>query len=492
MTTLAETLQHADADEGSRSRRSIRRAVRMYVCGPTVYDFAHIGNARPVDRVRRAVSPAAAASTARAHVVYARNITDVDDKINARAARDFPDLPLNAAIAARHRGDRAPVPRGRRGARLPAADPRAARDRAYRRDDGADRAAGRRAASPMSPRTTCCSRRARWTRCPARRATARWRAARSTRCSPARGSTSRPTSATRWISCCGSPRSPSEPGWPSPCGIATPGRPGWHIECSAMSMATLLAPVRRRPRLRRSRQERLRHPRRRHRSRVSPPRERNRAVVLRLRRARAWPMSGCTTASCRSKARRCRRASAISSPSTTCCARDAFGGRAWPGEALRLAMLRTPLPPADRLDGRGAGGGREARSTAGTTAIARRRAARDVAPSAERRARRRSQHAGRARATASRWRARRRAATATATRQSARPADIRRATSARPPALASGARSTARAVEALVAERARRPRGEGLGGIRPAARRARRSGVALKDSKDGTTWEIKR
>ena len=33
------------------------------------------------------------------HVIYVRNITDVDDKINARAARDFPDLPLNAAIA---------------------------------------------------------------------------------------------------------------------------------------------------------------------------------------------------------------------------------------------------------------------------------------------------------------------------------------------------------------------------------------------------------
>src|SRR5690606_37845095 len=32
------------------------------------------------------------------HVTYVRNITDVDDKINARAARDFPDLPLNEAI----------------------------------------------------------------------------------------------------------------------------------------------------------------------------------------------------------------------------------------------------------------------------------------------------------------------------------------------------------------------------------------------------------
>ena len=38
------------------------------------------------------------------------------------------------------------------------------------------------------------------------------------------------------------PSKPNEPGWPSPCGIAPLGRPGWHIECSAMAMAKLLAP----------------------------------------------------------------------------------------------------------------------------------------------------------------------------------------------------------------------------------------------------------
>ena len=72
--------------------------VRMYVCGPTVYDFAHIGNARPVIvfdvlyRVLRHIYGEKA-------VTYVRNITDVDDKINARALRDFPELPLNDAIA---------------------------------------------------------------------------------------------------------------------------------------------------------------------------------------------------------------------------------------------------------------------------------------------------------------------------------------------------------------------------------------------------------
>src|SRR4029078_331105 len=71
--------------------------VRMYVCGPTVYDFAHIGNARPVivfDVLFRLLRHRYGDS----HVTYVRNITDVDDKINARAARDFPGLPLNEAI----------------------------------------------------------------------------------------------------------------------------------------------------------------------------------------------------------------------------------------------------------------------------------------------------------------------------------------------------------------------------------------------------------
>ena len=66
-------------------------AVRMYVCGPTVYDHAHIGNARPaivfdvLFRLLRYVY-------GEANVVYSRNITDVDDKINARAQHDFPGL----------------------------------------------------------------------------------------------------------------------------------------------------------------------------------------------------------------------------------------------------------------------------------------------------------------------------------------------------------------------------------------------------------------
>lgn len=63
--------------------------IRMYVCGPTVYDLAHIGNARPVvvfdvlSRLLRTLYP---------RVTYVRNITDVDDKINARAQESGEDI----------------------------------------------------------------------------------------------------------------------------------------------------------------------------------------------------------------------------------------------------------------------------------------------------------------------------------------------------------------------------------------------------------------
>jgi len=74
-----ETFEPLDADKG----------VRMYVCGPTVYDVAHIGNARPVVvfdvlyRLLKSLYP---------KVTYVRNITDVDDKINARAAETGEDI----------------------------------------------------------------------------------------------------------------------------------------------------------------------------------------------------------------------------------------------------------------------------------------------------------------------------------------------------------------------------------------------------------------
>ncbi|MBR3369844.1 MAG: cysteine--tRNA ligase [Rhodobacteraceae bacterium] len=76
--------------------------VRMYVCGPTVYDRAHLGNARPVvvfDVLYRLLRHV----YGQGHVTYVRNFTDVDDKINARAARmqaDGDARPLNRIIRA--------------------------------------------------------------------------------------------------------------------------------------------------------------------------------------------------------------------------------------------------------------------------------------------------------------------------------------------------------------------------------------------------------
>src|SRR5215216_1813724 len=88
-------------DTLTREKRAFQpldpKNVRMYVCGPTVYDFAHIANARPIivfdvlfRLLRHLYGPD--------HVKYVRNVTDVDDKINVRAARDYPGVPLNEAI----------------------------------------------------------------------------------------------------------------------------------------------------------------------------------------------------------------------------------------------------------------------------------------------------------------------------------------------------------------------------------------------------------
>src|SRR6201996_1894808 len=73
--------------------------VRMYVCGPTVYDLAHIGNGRAavvydvLARLLRLLYP---------RVTYVRNITDVEDKINARAKELGEPI---AAITARTTAD---------------------------------------------------------------------------------------------------------------------------------------------------------------------------------------------------------------------------------------------------------------------------------------------------------------------------------------------------------------------------------------------------
>ncbi|WP_332685230.1 cysteine--tRNA ligase [Bosea sp. (in: a-proteobacteria)] len=215
--------------------------VRMYVCGPTVYDYAHIGNARPVivfDVLYRLLRHLYGES----HVRYARNLTDVDDKINARAARDFPDLPLNQAIARVTQGTTAQFHADvdALGNLRPTEEPRAtghieemkaiierliARGVAYVAEEHVLFHVPAVAGMKGAPRYGSLARRsldemisgARVDVAPYKRD---------------------PMDFVLWKPS----RDGVDPGWPSPAGIATPGRPGWHIECSAMSMKALLEP----------------------------------------------------------------------------------------------------------------------------------------------------------------------------------------------------------------------------------------------------------
>jgi cysteinyl-tRNA synthetase len=208
--------------------------VRMYVCGPTVYDFAHIGNARPVivfDVLFRLLRHVYGAE----HVTYVRNVTDVDDKINERAAHDFPGLPLNEAIrkvtelTERQFHDDVDA----LGCLRPTVEPRATEHIAEMRtlierlvaggfayvaeDHVLFSPSAMNAANSVLPRYGALANRslddmiagARVDVAPYKRD---------------------PTDFVLW-----KPSKPGEPSWPSPSGIEVPGRPGWHIECSAMS-----------------------------------------------------------------------------------------------------------------------------------------------------------------------------------------------------------------------------------------------------------------
>ena len=216
------------------------RAVRLYVCGPTVYDLAHIGNARPVivfDVLFRLLRHVYGAN----HVTYVRNITDVEDKINARAERDFPGLPLNEAIAkvteATEQQFHEDV--SALGALPPTHEPRAtqhidamrvmierliARGVAYVAEDHVLFSPNAMDALPWAPRYGAL----------AHRSLHEMLAGARVDVAPYKRD---PIDFVLW-----KPSRPNEPGWPGPAGIGALGRPGWHIECSAMSMATLLEP----------------------------------------------------------------------------------------------------------------------------------------------------------------------------------------------------------------------------------------------------------
>lgn len=218
-----------------------RPLVRMYVCGPTVYDYAHIGNARPVivfDVLFRLLRHLYGED----HVVYARNITDVDDKINERAARDYPDLSLNEAIRKVTEGTNAQFQADvtALGCLEPTSQPRAtehidgmralierlvARGFAYVAENHVlFSPAAMDAANGRLPRYGAL----------ANRSLDEMIAGARVDVAPYKRDA---TDFVLW-----KPSKPNEPGWDSPAGIPVPGRPGWHIECSAMSMAKLLEP----------------------------------------------------------------------------------------------------------------------------------------------------------------------------------------------------------------------------------------------------------
>ena len=200
--------------------------VTMYVCGPTVYGYAHIGNARPVvvfDVLFRLLREIYGEH----HVVYARNVTDVDDKINRKAADEGVDIRvITDRYLAAYEEDM-----GALGALTPTLQPRATenidamlaqisalieRGSAYAAeghvlfDTQSFADYGQLSGRPMDEMIAG----ARVDVAPYKR---------------------HPADFVLW-----KPSKPGEPVWESPWG---PGRPGWHIECTAMIETVLGLPI---------------------------------------------------------------------------------------------------------------------------------------------------------------------------------------------------------------------------------------------------------
>jgi cysteinyl-tRNA synthetase len=298
--------------------------VRVYVCGPTVYDYAHIGNARPVivfdvlfRLLRHIYGPD--------HVTYVRNITDVDDKINARAARDFPDLPLNEAIRKvteatekQFHEDIAAL-----GVMPPTYEPRAT-EFIRRKEGGEDMVSlietlvknGHAyvaedhvlfdvASMPDYGRLS-------------NRSLDEMEAGARVEVAPYKKG---PMDFVLW-----KPSKPGEPAWPSPAGIKVPGRPGWHIECSAMAGA-LLGPV---FDIHGGGID-LTFPH--HENEIAQSRCAHNTPVM----ANVWMHNGFLQVEGEKMSKSLGNFVTIHELLNT----DKFGGRKWPGEVLRLAMLMT-------------------------------------------------------------------------------------------------------------------------------------------------------
>ena len=289
--------------------------VRMYVCGPTVYDYAHIGNARPAivfDTLYRLLRHVYGES----HVTYARNITDVDDKINARALRDHPGLPLNDAIrlvtektATQYHEDTAAL-----GCLTPTVEPRAT-DNIPQMVDIIEKLIARGhayvAAGEVLFDTKSMQDYGQLSKRPLDEQQAGARIA-------VDAHKKNPGDFVLWKL-----SSHNEPGWESPWGR---GRPGWHIECSAMSQRylgevfdihggglDLIFPH--------------------HENEIAQSRCAHGTEVM----ANVWMHNGFVQVEGRKMSKSEGNFTTIYDLLHT----ENFGGRKWPGEVLRLAMLMT-------------------------------------------------------------------------------------------------------------------------------------------------------
>jgi cysteinyl-tRNA synthetase len=302
--------------------------VRMYVCGPTVYDFAHIGNARPVivfDVLFRLLRHIYGED----HVTYARNITDVDDKINARALRDFGTeigngtVTLNEAIrrVTERTANQFHADIEALGAMLPTHEPRATEFVQPREDGKVDmitlieRLIERGHAyeaggevlfdtQSMADYGDLSKRNLDEQQAGARVAVDAHKKS--------------PGDFVLWKL-----SSPEEPGWESPWGR---GRPGWHIECSAMSAAylgetfdihggglDLIFPH--------------------HENEIAQSRCAHGTKVM----SNVWMHNGFLQV----EGRKMSKSEGNFFTITELLHEEQFGGRKWPGEVLRLAMLMT-------------------------------------------------------------------------------------------------------------------------------------------------------
>jgi len=200
--------------------------VTMYVCGPTVYNYAHVGNARPVvvfDVLFRLLRRIYGED----HVLYAANVTDVDDKINAKAAAEgVPIEVITARYLDAYHSDMSAL-----GSLRPTFEPRATRtmdaiiamiERLVRNN------AAYATEGHVLFNTAAYSDYGKLSH----RSMDDMIAGARVDVAPYK---QHPADFVLW-----KPSKPGEPVWDSPFG---PGRPGWHIECSAMIEQNLGLPI---------------------------------------------------------------------------------------------------------------------------------------------------------------------------------------------------------------------------------------------------------